>query len=210
MSDSLAVELRPKLGKRNNRALRAAGQLPAVLYGHGEDPVTLAICRDAVRGVLRHGGHVVELTGAASGKALVQDTQYDAFGSRLLHIDLLRVDAKEMVQVEVAVELKGDAVGANEGGMIEQPLHMVEVEASAVALPEKIVVDVSELHLNESITAGDVKDLPAGVKLVTAADEVIVQCVPPAGEPTQDGVAAAAGEPEVIGDKAAGDGESES
>ncbi|MEM6798557.1 MAG: 50S ribosomal protein L25 [Planctomycetota bacterium] len=203
MSDSLTVEARPKLGKRNNRVLRSTGHLPAVLYGHGEDPVNLAVAADQLRSVLRHGGKIVDLSGAAGGQALVQDVQWDTFGSRLLHVDLLRVDAKEVIHTEVAVELKGEAAGVREGGMIEQPLHAVEIECSAADVPDKLLVDVSELHLNGSISAGEIKDLPASAKVVTDAAAVVVQCVPPAGEPDQTAVAAAPGEPELVGGKPA-------
>ncbi len=185
--------------------MRATGKLPAVLYGHGEDPVNLTVAADQLRSVLRHGGHVVDLDGAVSGQALVQDTQWDTFGSHLLHVDLLRVDAKEVLHVEVAVELKGDAAGEREGGIVEQTLQTVEVECSAAAVPEKLILDVTELHLNGSLTAGDFKDLPEGVKVSTDPSALVVHCVPPAGEPDQDGVTAAPGEPELVGGKPSDD-----
>jgi len=201
MSDTLTVEARDAQGSRYSRKLRATGKLPAVLYGHGEDPITLIVRADELRSVLRHGGRVVDLTGAAKGQALVQDTQWDTFGSHLLHLDLLRVDAKEMLQVEVPVELKGEAAGANEGGIVEHTIREVEIECSAANIPESLQIDISGLHLNDSLTAGDITTLPPGVKLLTDPTTVLVHCVPPAAEPDPEELVAESGEPEVIGAK---------
>ena len=201
MSDTLNVEARQGKGSRFSRKLRAEGQLPAVLYGHGEDPVNLVVRAEQLRGVLRHGGRVVDLQGAADGQALVQDTQWDTFGSHLMHLDLLRVDAKEMLQVEVPVELKGEAAGQNEGGIVEHSVRAVEIECSAANIPENLLLDISGLHLNDSLTAGDISSLPTGVKLLSDPTLVLVHCVPPAAEPEPEDVVAEAGEPEVIGAK---------
>lgn len=201
MSDVLEVTAREALGSRHSRRLREVGKLPAVLYGHGEEAVSLVVSSDQLRSVLRHGGKIVELQGAIAGQALVQDTQWDTFGSHLLHVDLMRVDAGEKLHVEIEVELKGEAVGQREGGMIEQVLRTVEVEAAPASVPEKLHVDITELHLGGAMTAGQITDMPEGAKLLTAPDAMVVHCVAPAGEPDLDSVAGGEGEPEVIGGK---------
>ena len=107
MSDVLEVSARESLGKLNSRRLRAEGILPAVLYGHGKEPVSLMLPADQLHASLRHGAHVVELQGAATGQALLQAIQWDTFQQHLLHVDLLRVDSKERVKVQVEVVLRG-------------------------------------------------------------------------------------------------------
>ena len=109
MSDQLRVETRKSLGKRNNERLRRSGRLPAVLYGHGEEVVNLSLAADQLEASLRHGAKVVDLDGAASGKALLQDVQWDTFFQQVLHVDLLRVRAGEKVHVDVPIELRGEA-----------------------------------------------------------------------------------------------------
>ena len=111
MLDVLEVSARESLGKLNSRRLRAEGIVPAVLYGHGEASVSLKLPVDQLRASLRHGAHVVELKGAAKGQALLQDVQWDTFQQHILHVDLLRVDAKELVKVEVPIVLRGQAPG---------------------------------------------------------------------------------------------------
>lgn len=201
MSDVLEVEDRPALGTRPSRKLREDGRLPAVLYGHGEDPVSLVVRADQLRKVLKHGGKVVSLQGAASGQALVQDTQWDTFGRHLLHLDLMRVSAGEAVSVEIEVELKGEAVGTREGGVVEQIIRTVEIEAPPSAIPERLLLDVTELTLHGSMTAGDLQGLPEKAKLITDASEVLVHCVPVAGEVEETAAAPTGAEPEVIGAK---------
>src|SRR5687767_11900896 len=122
MSDQLKVEARKTHGKRSNQRLRRDGKVPAVLYGHGEDCVSLALAADQLEASLRHGAKVLDLDGAATGKALLQEIQWDVFYQHVLHVDLLRVRAGEKVTVEVPIELKGEAPGASAGGVIEQML----------------------------------------------------------------------------------------
>ncbi len=202
MSDTLQVEARQALGSANSRRLRAEGMVPAVLYGHKEEAVSLAISSKQIRAALKHNAKVVNLNGAADGQALLQDIQWDTFHRHLLHLDLLRVSAGEKVNVTVPVELKGDAVGLNEGGLVEQTMTTVEIEAAPASIPEILHIDVTNLHLGGSMTAADIIDLPAGATLLTDETEMLVHCVPPAGEPAlDDSVAADAGSPEVIGEK---------
>lgn len=209
MSDALQVEARDKVGSRNSMKLRSTGMIPAVLYGNDEAPVHLQISRVNLRSVLRHGANLVDLAGAATGQALLQDMQWDTFARDLLHVDLLRVKAGQLLHVAVPVELKGEAPGGFEGGLVEQVLREVEIEAPPSALPERLHIDVSELHMDGSMTVGQIFDLPQGAKFVTSEDEMVVHCVPPAGEPDEGDVAAEAGEPEVVGKKPEEEGEAE-
>lgn len=201
MSDTLTAARREKTGTRASIKLRAEGQVPAVLYGHKEEPLSLSLEAKEVRKSLAHHAKVVNLTGDASGQAVLQAVQWDTFHRHLLHIDLLRVDAGERVHVTVPLEMKGDAAGANEGGVVTMVVDHIELEAAPASIPEVLHVDVTELHLGGNLHAGEISDLPEGAKLLTDPDTVVVHCVPPAGAPKLDDVAAGDGEPEVIGEK---------
>jgi large subunit ribosomal protein L25 len=198
MSDTLKVETRKIHGKRNNERLRRSGQLPAILYGHGEEPVSLTLAYDQVQASLRHGAKVVDLDGAATGKALFQDVQWDTFYQVLLHVDLLRVHAGEKVTVEVPIELKGEAIGVREGGVIEQVVHSVEIEVALDVIPEKLHISIKNLKVGDHLTVKDIVDLPAGATILGDEDEMVVHCVPPAAEEEAEAGEEGAAEPEVI------------
>jgi large subunit ribosomal protein L25 len=209
MTDILQVEKRDFTGKRRNHRLRLEGKLPGIIYGHGEEPVSVVVPADQLRATLRHGHKVVDLAGAASGQALLQDVQWDTFRQHLIHVDLLRVDASERVTVEVPLLLRGEAPGEKEGGIVVHLLHYVEIETSPVAIPEALHININHLALNQSLTLAAITDLPPGATLVTDADTVAVQCEEPAPE-AEEALAGAGGvEPEIIGRKAAEEEEGE-
>jgi large subunit ribosomal protein L25 len=212
MSDQLKVEPRKNHGKRNNLRLRRNGKVPAVLYGHGEDCVSLALAADQLEASLRHGAKVLDLDGAATGKALLQDVQWDVFYQHVLHVDLLRVRAGEKVTLEVPIELRGEAPGAAQGGVVEQVLHSVEIEVELDLIPEKLHVSVNKLEVGGELTIRDIVDLPAGATVNADEDAMVVHCIMPSVE-EEEPVAGegAAAEPEVIGkgkeDEEEGEGE---
>ncbi len=199
MADSLKVEKRKSLGKRNNERLRRAGRLPAVLYGHGEESVSLSLASDQVEASLRHGAKVVDLSGDADGKALLQDVQWDTFYQNVLHVDLLRVHAGEKVTVEVPIELRGEAAGAREGGILEQVLHSVEIEVALDVIPEKLHISIKNLQVGGHLALKDISDLPPGATIVGDEEEMVVHCVKPSEEKEAAGEEGEAAEPEVIG-----------
>jgi large subunit ribosomal protein L25 len=198
MTDTLKAEPRNTFGKRNNVRLRRAGRLPAVLYGHGEAAVNLTLAADQVEASLRHGAKVVDLDGAATGKALLQDVQWDTFFHHVLHVDLLRVVAGEKVTVEVPIELKGEAPGAAQGGVIEQVVHSIEIECPLDVLPERLHISIKNLQINGHLTAKDIIDLPAGATVLSDEDELIVHCVMPQAEEEAEAAEEGTAEPEVI------------
>jgi large subunit ribosomal protein L25 len=199
MRETLKVELRSTLGKRNNRRLRRSGHIPAVLYGHGQDSVSLAVPKSAIEGALRHHSRLVDLAGAANESALISDIQWDTFGLEVLHVDFTRASADERIEVEVSIELKGQAAGAKEGGIVEQVLREVQIECPAGSIPEKLVLNISNLALGGSLMCKDLS-LPEGATLLTDEDEMIVHCVTPRDEEEGAGIGEGA-EPELIGRK---------
>jgi large subunit ribosomal protein L25 len=200
MAETLHVQKRPSRGKRNNERLRRSGKLPAILYGHGEESVSLSLAADEFEASLRHGAKVVDLDGDASGKALLQDVQWDTFFQQVLHVDLLRVRAGEKVKIDVPVELRGEAVGVADGGVIEQVIHSIEIEVPLDVIPDKLHLNIKNLKIDDHLTAKDIIDLPPGATILSDEDAMIVHCVKRAEEeeeaaPAEEGAAA---EPEVI------------
>jgi large subunit ribosomal protein L25 len=208
MAEVLNVEVREGRGTTYSRRLRKAGKLPAVLYGHGEATVSLSIPTEEVDAAVRHGQKLVELRGGVTGQALLYDLQWDTFSAHVLHLDLMRVEAGERVVVEIPVELRGIAPGEREGGVVEQLLHEVEIEVPVSQIPDKLHVNINELHLNETLPVSAIEDLPEGATYVTGADEPIVHCMTPVEMP-EEAVVEGAAEPEVIGERQQESGEGE-
>lgn len=207
-TETLAVESRTLRGKRNNRRLRESGKIPAVLYGHGLEPVSLAVPANQFDTMVRHGSRMIKLTGAVTESAFIRDCQWDTWGDHVIHVDFTRISAHEKVQVQVTIELRGEAPGVKEGGVVSQLFPEIEVECEAGNIPEKLTVSINELELNGSITVADLP-VPAGAKVLADPSQDVVQCTEPV-EQLEEEAEAGEFEPEVIGRKADDEGESES
>jgi large subunit ribosomal protein L25 len=207
MAEALNVEVRKSRGTREARRMRRDGKVPAVLYGHGEEAVSLTVGHDDLATVLRHHSRLVDLKGGVNESALIRSLQWDTFGADVLHVDFARVSADERIEVQVSIELRGTAPGVNDGGVIEHLLHEVTIECLATAIPDRIQVKINGLNKNQHITVGQL-EVGEGVKILTDADDIVVQCVEAAAEmePELHGEAA---EPEVIGRKAEEEGSEE-
>jgi large subunit ribosomal protein L25 len=202
MAIQIAVEKRQTTGKLNNRRLRRSGKIPAILYGHGLECVPLCVAADEITAAIRHGSRLVGLTGAVEESAFVRELQWDIWGKHILHVDFTRISEHEIVEVRVPVELRGEAPGAREGGVVVQLIHEVEIACPAASIPEKLAVNVNHLALNQEIKLADLA-LPEGAKILADdLDDVVVHCVVPTEQPEEEAAAEAApGEPEVIGAK---------
>jgi large subunit ribosomal protein L25 len=203
MSEALEVEVRESRGKRANRRLRDAGKLPAILYGHNEPAVSLTLPGERFQQVVRHGTKLVDLSGAASGQALLQELHWDPFGKEVLHVDLLRVSADDRVHVEVAIEMRGESPGSLNGGIVELLMHSVEIEVSPAAIPDRLHIHIGNLQIGDTLTLADIADLPAGATYLVDTDEAVVHCTAPVAEEEEEvaGAEAATAEPEVIAKK---------
>ena len=195
--ESLHVSRRTTRGTSKARRMRADGKIPAVLYGHGEETLSITVPAAELSTALRHGSKFVDLSGDLSEKALVTDIQWDVWGNEVLHVDFTRVSAHEKVQIEVPVELRGESPGTKENGVVTQLVHEVTVECEATNVPEKIEVNINHLGLEQQITVAEL-DLPEGVKLDLEPEAVVVQCMPALEQEEEEEVGASS-EPEVIG-----------
>lgn len=203
------VESRQRIGSRYAKRLRDAGRLPAVIYGHQQDPMHVSFNSKEVVTHLLNRAHLLQVSNNGSTEScLVKDVQWNYLGTQIIHIDLARVDLSETVEVEVALEIVGEAVGLKEAGaLLSHPLSAIEIECRADQIPEVITLDVSALNVNESITAADLK-LPAGVACTMDPETLLASISIQAEEPEEEAVAEAGdGEPEIIGAKEKEDGE---
>jgi len=207
MSDTVQVSLRKGTGSRESRRLRRQGLVPAILYGHGEKCVGLSATRDAIQAAVRHGSRVVNLTGAVKTSALVRELQWDTYGVEPLHVDFVRVSASDRVRVKVPVHLKGECPGQRAGGVVNLVLHEIELECTADHVPEMVHVNIGHLELGHAIKAKDL-ELQHGSKTVADPEETVVTCMLP-GKKAEEVAATGSAEPEVIGRKAAEEGEAE-
>ena len=202
MAEELNVKVRETRGKRNARRGRLAGSVPAVLYGHGKENISLAVPADELSAAIRRGSKLVELAGEVKDTALIREVQWDTFGIEILHVDLTRVSAGERVEMTVRVELRGEAPGTREGGIVEHLIHEVQIECPATSIPDRLRLNINALELGDVLLAS-VLELPSGARLVGAEDAVVVQCVAPAVAPEEEeGLVEGGAEPEIIGRKA--------
>ncbi|TMQ71416.1 MAG: 50S ribosomal protein L25/general stress protein Ctc [Candidatus Eisenbacteria bacterium] len=203
---ALSGQARERLGKGGARTARREGKIPAVLYGHGEKPVAVAIgAREfdlALRGH-KGGNPIVNL--AVDSKeftALIRAVQYDPVTHDILHLDFLHISLTETIEVRVTIHLTGTPTGVKDGGgILEHILREVEVRCLPTAIPSSMDADVSALNIGDSVHVRDL--VVPNVTILTDADSTIATVVPPtiieekpAEEVAPEGATAA--EPEVI------------
>jgi len=195
---ALKAEKRRETGSRAAAKLRRQGRIPAIIYGHKQEPLPVSLeAHDFIEG-LHHGHRLLELQiGRKKEKVIVKDLQYDHLGKNVIHADLVRVDVTETVRVSVPIELKGTAKGTEEGGVVEEFADELEVECKVTDIPESIVVSIKELGLGDSLHAGDI-ELPAGVKLVTDPSVLVVSCSTVTHKTTEEVEEETPAAPEVI------------
>ncbi len=200
----LTVQERAEHGSRHARRLRKNGKIPAVLYGHKEATVPLALSADEISKAIRHGVRIVDVKqGDKLEKALIRDVQWDPLGHDILHVDFARVSVDERIEVDVRVELRGTAPGVTAGGVLNQPLHTLKVECLAISIPESIRVSIAALQIDQVIHVKELT-IPDGVKVLNDPEAIVVQCAPKIVEEVAAPAAAAPtgteqAEPEVIG-----------
>jgi large subunit ribosomal protein L25 len=197
----LKGEIREQTGSKTVRKIRKQGRIPAIVYGHKEEPAAISLdAHNFVEG-LRHGHRLIDVQiDKKKEKTIIKELQYDHLGKNIIHVDLMRVDVGEMVKVTVPVELKGTAAGTHEGGIIEQQTGRLEIECLVTDIPEKIVVSVKDVHVGGTLHAGDI-ELPDGISLVSSRDTLLVTChLVTAAKTTEEVEEEMPSAPEVIGE----------
>ncbi len=201
MAELFQTELRDLTGSANTRRLRRSGNVPAILYGHGKENVSLSLESKQVQATIARREKLVQLEGAVTENALVKAVQWDALGSQVIHLDLTRVDENETVEVTVVIVVKGTAPGLAAGGRVNRTIRRTQITCPVMKIPSEIELNLSTLELNGSLTLADV-ELPEGTQLVAAPETVVATCteIVIVEEPTLDEAADDAAEPELIGD----------
>ncbi|MBF4563236.1 50S ribosomal protein L25/general stress protein Ctc [Microbacterium sp. VKM Ac-2870] len=167
----VVAELRENFGKGFARRLRAAGKIPAVIYGHGAEPVHVALPGHQVALLIRRANAVLELDVAGAHQlTLVKDVQKDPVHQIIEHIDLLVVKKGEKVQVDIPIVVVGEPFA---GTIVNLDNTTVSLEVEATHIPNNVEVDVDGLEDGTHITAADLK-LPKGASLVTDPETLIV------------------------------------
>jgi large subunit ribosomal protein L25 len=179
---TLAAATGRTTGSRASGRLRAAGKVPATVYGLGEDPVVVAVdwreLRHALTGEAGLNALInLEVDGHQSELTIMKEMQRHPIKRSVLHVDFLRVSRDVAIEVDVPIVLTGEAedVMRNEG-VIEQVLFNLTISAKPGSIPNEIDVDVSELHIGDSVRVGDLK-LPEGVDAVGDPDDPVVLAV---------------------------------
>lgn len=206
---TLEVSRREKSGKEVAKKLRAAGKVPAVVYGGHKEPVAIEVDRKAVSELVQKSEHgvrsifLLKMSGTDQQRhAMIKDIQLDPISRRMTHIDFVRVVMDEVVRVTVPVHIVGTAIGVKEGGILDWQIRDLHVECLPNAIPDKLDVDVTALGSHDYLRVSDLK-LPDDVKVLEDPERVVVGVThlrAEVVEPTAEAAAAATttAEPEVI------------
>ena len=205
----LKATLRDGGGKGSARKLRADGLVPGIVYGHGMEPVKVAIDSRDLYHVLHTGAGSNVLVDLHVGKdrhlAMPREIQRDHVRGQFLHIDFLAVRRDEKITVDVPVHVVGESHGVKEGGVVEHHLWDLKVECLPTDVPQAIEADITELGIGDSLSVADVK-VPGNVTVLTPAEETIVSVVPPPVIRIEEEEAAEAAEGEEAEAAAEGEG----
>ncbi|MFA5565431.1 MAG: 50S ribosomal protein L25 [Acidimicrobiia bacterium] len=178
MDVTLSAAVGRTTGSRSSRRLRREGKVPGVLYGLGKDDVSVAVEYRALRQALTtDAGLNALITMSVDGNnelCIVRDLQRHPVRNEVIHVDFVRVDAHAEIQIDVPVVLEGEPRKVlSEQGVVDQVLYHLAVYAKADAIPNELVVDISELEIGETIIVADVS-LPVGARTEVDPEEVVV------------------------------------
>jgi large subunit ribosomal protein L25 len=212
---TVTAEVRASRGKNEAHRTRAAGQIPAVLYGAYKDPVSIAVNPREINRIIRGttGYNTIfnlAIAGGETSPVMVVDQQVDPVKGHLLHADFKRIDLTKRIRISVPVGTTGEAKGVKvQGGLLEVITRAIEIECLPDEIPEGFTVDVTELMIGQAKRASDVV-LSGSMKLIGSPDTVIAHSVAMRAEEVvapvegavvatpEAGAAATTAEPEVI------------
>lgn len=198
----MAAEVRPSLSKGQLNRMRQEDKVPAVVYGRGKDTQALVVDGKQLRQVLAAGGSnvLIELQIKGKGDKIRQETvmfkdieRHLIQKDKVMHVDFIRISMTDQIEVAVQLTFTGEPEGVKQGGILQVILREVAVKCLPTDIPETIEVDLSNLNIGESITAGSLS-LPPDVELITAPEELLAQVLAPEME---EEPAAEAGEEKV-------------
>ena len=200
------VTPRTEFGKNPSRRLRRSGMIPGIVYGSHKPPVPVSVDPKQVEKVLRSESGVntvfmLNLAGKDQRRlAMIKDFQVDPVSSRLQHADFIGIQMDEAIEVNVPIQLVGEAPGVKlDQGILDMPLREIRIESLPADIPDSIKVDISALKIGDTIRVADLK-VPSNVKILTDPNQTVAVVAPPAKEeePAAAAVVAEVAEPEVI------------
>lgn len=182
MAATLSARPRSERGKSAARALRRSGQVPAIVYGHGDETQAVSVDAHELQKLLAHinMNTIIELKveGGKGTQALIREVQYHATRPDVLHLDLYQIHAGEKITLTVPIRLHGQPVGVRDGGgVLQQVLHELNVECLPKDIPEGIDLEVDQLAVGDSIHVRDVSK--PNVKILNDGDLTICSVTPP-------------------------------
>ena len=173
----LAARSRVSKGSGEARRIRRAGRIPGVLYGRSGKAISLDLDAVELSSRLKTISESTIVRVEIDGKshdAFVKDTQRNILDGKILHVDFYEVESGVLLRARVSVQVKGNPIGVREGGVLENPLHEVEVECMPADLPERIIVDVSTLGVNQAIYVRDLS-LAKSIRILSDVDQMVAQ-----------------------------------
>lgn len=204
---NIKVEAREETGKGAVRRLRREGKIPGIIYGRGREPLPLSvdpldvskkINSNVIVDLIIEGEEVQE-----EEVAMIKDYQKDVIKGNLLHVDFLKISMDEKIEVSVPVNIVGTAIGVKEGGVMQQLMREVDIEALPDDIPDEIDLDISELDVGDSLQVDDL-DVKESVEILNSPEDVIITIVTPSEEieeEIEEELEEEFVEPEVIGEE---------
>ncbi|MEC8321838.1 MAG: 50S ribosomal protein L25 [Planctomycetota bacterium] len=183
---TLSAQQRERHGSRYAQRLRKSGRLPAVVYGHGSDPVSISVDEKETLKHLHGGGHVfnLEIDGGTAETCLVKDLQFGYLGDDVIHIDFARVDLDQKVRVNMTLDFHGTPAAAKKGGSITvHDLNELEIECTVRNMPDALRIDLEEF--DDIVHVNDLK-LPEGVEAITPGTTLVLHVQAPKGGDAAD------------------------
>ena len=182
MEQKLVATKREEAGKGVARKIRAVGRVPAVLYGHGMEPVGLSVDAKELFHLFHTGAGtnvLVDLVvDGTEHLAMPREVQRDHIKGRFVHVDFLVVSRDEKIAISVPIRVVGESVGVKAGGVLEHHLWELQVECLPTDVPEAIEADVSDLEIGSGLRVSDLVP-PAGATVLTNPDESVVAVTQP-------------------------------
>lgn len=154
----LRAEIRETTGKEYAKKLRQKGMVPGVFYAHGEAAIPISLDEKNTRKILTSEGGLIDIQigSKKKRKAIFKEVQTDPIRQSLLHIDVMGVQLKEKITIEVPIRFLGEAIGVKEqGGILHQYFRELEVTCLPLDIPDHIEIDVANLKMGDSITLSD-------------------------------------------------------
>lgn len=184
VQSSLRVKPRKRIGKSGAREVRREGNIPAIFYGQGEDPMPLVVQPDELKQALSNNAGMntvleLEIDGSeppAKKFSMLGEVQKDPLKNRVIHLDFLAIDMKKDVKVKVPVNTQGRSEGERKGGKLEKLMRTIDLECLPGNIPDSIEIDVSSLNMGDFVDIASLT-LGEGVKTLRDGSEKVVHVI---------------------------------